>query len=114
MIESDAVQLLLNDVEVVAMIGVRLFPNIAPQGTAAPYVVYYSMQAGVGCFGGTSMRSATMTFQCWAERYGQARELADKVHAALSSLMPGSANTIDGYDQGAKLHRVILTESFWK
>lgn len=116
MIETDAVAAILADPEVTALIDDRLYPQLAPQGVPEPYVVYYtSVKTGAPCLSGAGeMLNSQMVFQCWADRYGLARELADKVHGALIPLRPATALMVDGYDYQAALHRIVLTESFWE
>lgn len=73
------------DAAVSALIGDRLFPNVAPLGTDAPFATYQRISA-------TRVRSLTqrsglamarMQLDCMAETYAGARALADAVRQAL-------------------------------
>ena len=78
-------KLLRENSAVAAIVGTRIFPELAPQGQAAPYIVYsvisnqpsHSKQ-------GVNVDEAQLELFCVGNNYGASNDLADKVRDALS------------------------------
>lgn len=80
----------------------RVFPNVIPQDTDLPAIVYQQI---TGIFGYTADGEDTLnpyTYQitCWAESYSGARDLATKAKTALSAYEGGNIDVIYVTDEG--------------
>lgn len=88
-VEKVLYYLLKEDVDVKALVGTRIYPVNIPQAASMPAIVYeqtagpreHTMAGPIG------MVAAGFNINCWAETYGGADALADKVRILL-----------DGYD----------------
>ncbi len=111
------------DATLTALVGTKIFPNLAPQGTVPPFVVYQQI-SGVPqnrLTGGSVGRLTEFRMQLdsYARTYLEAHSVADAVDAVMSALespdlaaAPGAAR--DLYDDVAMLHRVSADFSVWR
>ncbi|MEI7704524.1 MAG: DUF3168 domain-containing protein [Deltaproteobacteria bacterium] len=118
--------LLSADDQVAAMVRanglVKIFPDVAPQGVAQPFVVYHVVDdASIQTLEGASasLAQARIQVDCYAKAYASAQELARRVAAVLSryttaSLTCARLSGHDAYDDEAMLHRVVADFSMWK
>lgn len=100
---------------VVALVGAKIFPNVAPQGTVAPWVVY-SVISDIpenALTGDASTRIASIRLQvdAYSKTYLGAHAIADAIDQALTQLLPPELAvwrevSRDLYDNEAQLHRV--------
>lgn len=69
-----------------ALVGNRIYPGKAPQGTTSAYVVYDLLGGeNVGAHDGfTGLRSGRISFACCAPKYGEAKAVAEAVRLALA------------------------------
>lgn len=104
-----------------AVVGARIYPNIAPPDADAPFVTYQRVSGERLRSLGGAIGYAMPRFQldAWAGRYATAQAVAAQLRAALVDYTgtPDSGTVIhsvmlendqDLYDDGAKLHRVSL------
>lgn len=105
---------------VTAIVGQKIFPGAAKQGTAAPYVVWRrnggDPQATLSATAASRARlKYEMLVGCYAETYDQAADLADAVFDALAA----GATTLriiprppaDGFDPETKLFASVVEAS---
>ena len=86
--------LLTNESDVTDLTGLRIYPNLLPQGCAMPAITYQRISGHrEHCLGGPSGR-ARPRFQidCWAADYDGAKDLANKVRLCLDGFK-GDINT---------------------
>lgn len=76
---------LTGDSAIAALVALRIFPVIAPQGTLRPYMTYQRITAKrVRSLGGPSgLANPRFQIDCWAEDYDGALDLGEKVRAAM-------------------------------
>jgi hypothetical protein len=96
----DLVNHLTTDAAVIAKVGDRVYPQILPQAPVFPAITYNQV-SGVrerDLCGPTGRTRPRITINAWAERYADARALADAIREALSdlsgSIMGGSPGTL--------------------
>tara|TARA_R100001163_G_scaffold34181_1_gene26430 strand:+ start:867 stop:1256 length:390 start_codon:yes stop_codon:yes gene_type:complete len=76
--------LLVNDSAVSAVVGTRIYPELAEEGAAAPYVVYSVVSnTPSDTKDGTPIDEAQLEIFSVGNTYAAANDLADKVRAAL-------------------------------
>lgn len=76
--------LLVNDSAVSAVVGTRIYPELAEEGAAAPYVVYSVVSnTPSDTKDGTPIDEAQLEIFSVGSTYAAANDLADKVRAAL-------------------------------
>ncbi len=89
----------------------RIFPDVAPEGTARPYIVY--QQVGGSAFnyvegGLVGLRNARVQISVWADARIQASQIGDQAEAILlgvAGLQPqvlGAASSIYEPDTGLR------------
>lgn len=84
-IESALVALVTGDLNVAAIISMRMYPQIIPQGTAIPAVTY-SEVSGTRLQvmdGPVGLVESRWQMNCWAEHKLDARQLSDAVRQAI-------------------------------
>jgi hypothetical protein len=76
--------LLVNDSAVAAIVGTRIYPELAEEGASAPYIVYSVVSnTPSDTKEGTPIDEAQLEVFSVADTYAAANDLADKVRAAL-------------------------------
>jgi len=76
--------LLVNDSAVSALVGTRIYPELAEEGASAPYVVYSVVSnTPSDTKDGTPIDEAQLEIFSVGSTYAAANDLADKVRAAL-------------------------------
>ena len=135
MIEAAIRQELVDDTAVAALAVARVYPQMAAQGAALPYLVYsrISTDRPRHLLSAAGITSARVQVDCYASTYSGAKTLADKVrlcldglrattigsgsstlfvrHIALDSERDGFDNPIDGSQLGT--HRIIQDFIVW-
>jgi hypothetical protein len=120
------VEYLLSTVAITAIIGERLYPNVAPQDAVKPTLVYQLIDAQhiASRSGSSNLARSLFQFTCEAETYAEARELADAVRTAyedyrndaiLQMRVDGALiiNELDEYSEMHATHVVRLDVAFW-
>lgn len=139
MMESALVQELTDNAAVSALVGTgasaRIYPQIAAQGAAKPYLVYQliSGEHGHHLRAASGLVQSRVQIDSYGSTYSGAKTLADKVRLALDGQLAGTLgsgsytasirsitleNEQDGFDNprdgGALgIHRVIQDYSIW-
>lgn len=114
---------LLADATVVGLVGSRIYPNLAPQGTPAPFVVFRVVSdvpdnTLTGSASSTIVNSRVQ-IDAYAKRYLDAHQAADAVDVVLSALAQVGLSawrevTRDLYDNETGLHRVSADFSVFR
>ena len=95
----------------------RVYPLIAPDGAARPYIVFQRISANAqNVLSGTSGLSNTrVQVSVYATTYAQAQEIAAGIDALMAgwSVQNVSILSQDFYEPDAKLHRVSSDYSIW-
>lgn len=125
-IETALDRLLSTTATVTALAGTRIYPNVLPQGSTLPALVYSKVSgARIQHLQGPAGRARSrVTIVCWGTTYAAAKGLADVVRRALDGYQGiissgGSpvetmqttiliANEIDDFDDSTKFFRDIL------
>lgn len=98
----------------------RVYPDIAPAGTAAPYVVYQAIAGRALSYTSDevpNLRNAEMQISVWATTRTAANALSSSIEAALIAITTIQARPSSGlaaqYDEDADLRGAIQTFSIW-
>jgi hypothetical protein len=106
---------LVADAAVTNLVGQRIYPQVAPQGAAAPFVVLTVVSdVPASTFTGAPadlLRSARVQVDSYATKYLDAHQVADAVDLVVAALSRPDLSAIrensrDLYDDEAQLHRV--------
>lgn len=92
---------LLADAALTAMVGTRIYPEVAPDEAALPFVVY-TIRAGDIADGNAPLRPVTVT----ANAYGESDAAADAVGQALRGVLDG----FDGADAAYLVRALYLSD----
>ena len=119
MIEDSLYTALATDSAVAAIVGARIHPVVAPDGTAFPYVLYHTVTSRRdGAMNGAgTLRNARVQIDCYAATYAQSKSLGAAVRAAvLAATAFKSVLNIeqDLYDASTKTHRQLVEFSIWQ
>lgn len=95
----------------------RVFPNVAPNNVARPYVVYTRVASTPEntLADGAPVENTRFQIDCFASTYASAVSLSESVKSAMkaSSLTNLLLLEQDQFEPDALLHRVILDFSVW-
>src|SRR3972149_5680654 len=77
--------LLTNDSPVAAIVSTRIYPLIAPQDAAVPFIVYQRISGNPvnEMAGYASLENPRYQVDAYADSYAAARDLATKIHTAM-------------------------------
>lgn len=98
--------ILANDSPVSAIVGTRIFPNVAKQTTSFPFIIYDVQSENPTDYkqGVSSLDTDNVMVSCYCETYSQASDLAKKIRTALDRVS-GTYNGVviqsikyDGYN----------------
>ena len=98
--------LLANEEDVTDLTGLRIYPNLLPQGCTMPAITYQQISGGRDYVMGGVTGVAEPTYQvtCWAATYAGARELAQEVRGLLNTYSGTVSKTVVQlillYDEG--------------
>lgn len=102
-----------------AVVSGRIYPLVAPDGAAMPYVVYQRVASTVDNVlagnGNPPIENTRLQIDVWAASYASAQATAEAIKDAL--LAWGTQNVLiqelDQYEPTTKKYRVILDYSTW-
>ena len=113
--QQDLYALLTADSAVTALVGTRITPGIAQQGTAVPYITYTVVSTvNTGAIN-TSVKVAANTriqINCWTDSPDESTALADAVEAALTTGYVIFRR--DDRDEETERFRTLLDWKVWK
>lgn len=103
-----------------ALVGDRIYPLVAPTGTACPYITFQQVGgSAINFFDGAlpGRRNGRYQVNVWAEGMPQAAALARQVEDALR-VAPGLQTTVLGapvadYEEDTELFGTMQDFSFW-
>ena len=118
---SDIYSALSGSSAVSALVGTRIYRNLAPQSAVRPFVLYKRIKGG-GAVNSTKGHSGLDNphyyISCWVEtNMDDAYALADKVKTALESAMPKSIylGVYDGEPEyPLNIYGAVLEYSIWE
>jgi len=94
--------------------GGKVFPYVAPSGTAAPWVVFLLPTAVSGdVFCGQAETASTLQIDAWAQSVDEARAIRSQIRAAIAPLSPVSLNELNDYEPDTSLYRATLEVQIW-
>ena len=85
---------LISATDVSDVIGTKVFPAIAPQGTELPYITYQiiSNNADQHMSGASGLQETRIQLNCWSASYAEVQNLAEAVRESLLP-MSGTINS---------------------
>lgn len=108
-----------------ALVSNRIYPNPAPQNTAAPFVTYFQVsKTRFSGFGSdTTLREARFQFDAYAATFSEARAVSEQIEAAFDRWTNSSGTVVTGSFPGnvtasfeasgpTLVHRVMLDVIF--
>lgn len=111
MTEAEVYKLLKNDTGVSAIVGSRIYPMVAPQNVAKPYITYRVITGlKFQCIGG-EIYQGNYRFQIdvWSETYSNAKAISTAVKSSLVGFMASNnINIEDDYEDETRLFRQII------
>lgn len=116
MIESDLYSALSNDATVSGYVGTKIYPSVAPKGTAAPYIVYkvVSIIPQNHLTGESDMKNKRVEINIYAKDYGDAQAIYAAVDVAVKTLAAIKQSFVQLWDTDPELHRFSVDYSIWK
>jgi len=103
-----------------ALVGARIYPDVAPIGVASPYVVWSEVGNTPmnNMAGGTpDMNNYRVQIVCLALTAASARDVADQVRAAMTTASGFKALEVDygstDFEDGSKVFGVRVDFSVW-
>lgn len=74
------------------LVGTRIFPNVAPQTTTFPFIIYdvTGVQPNDTKDGASTLDTNDVMISCYSETYSQASDLAQKIRIAMDRINEGT------------------------
>ena len=78
--------------DVSTLVGTRIFPNVAPQTTTFPFIIYdvTGVQPNDTKDGASTLDTNDVMISCYSETYSQASDLAQKIRVAMDRINEGT------------------------
>jgi len=121
-IEQSLETYLKNYADLTALVGTRIYPAKLPQNFTPPAITYSRISSSryYSHSGPSGLARPRFQLSCWAEHYGEAKQVAEQVRAALEA-WPATktvqaafvVNELDGYEPETKLYHVPVDVIFW-
>lgn len=88
--------ILVNDSDVLALVETRIFPNVAPQTTEFPFIIYdvTGVQPNDTKDGPSTLDTNDVMISCYSETYSEASDLAKKIRIAMDRITEAEYATI--------------------
>ena len=88
--------ILVNDSDVLALVETRIFPNVAPQTTEFPFIIYdvTGVQPNDTKDGPSTLDTNDVMISCYSETYSEASDLAKKIRVAMDRITEAEYATI--------------------
>jgi len=112
-IETDLYSTLSNDAGVTAICGTRIYPSLAPESAALPFITYQLITGGrlSTITGVDDMTRKRIQINCNADTYAESKSLSAAVYAALEG--NGYVDLeFDTYDSKVQIFTAIIDWSF--
>lgn len=110
-IETDLVTHLKADSAVSALVGTRIYPLMAPQNVANPYITYQVINDNSNqCLGGSVYQNDTrFQIDCWSTKYSEVKAIKEAVESALIGFKSSYAiSNMDDYEDKTQLYRQLI------
>tara|TARA_R110000744_G_scaffold282777_2_gene394394 strand:- start:2217 stop:2627 length:411 start_codon:yes stop_codon:yes gene_type:complete len=84
--------ILSNNVSITGAVGTRIFPNVAPQTTALPFIIYdvNGVQPNDTKDGVSTLDTNDVMISCYSETYSEASRIAQYIRVAMDRIPEGS------------------------
>lgn len=84
--------ILSNDADVSALVDTNIFPNVAPQKTTFPFIIYdiTGIDPNDTKEGVSTLDTNDVMISCYSETYSQASDIARKVRVAMDRINEGT------------------------
>ena len=84
-------KILSQNSDVSTLVGTRIFPNVAPQTTIFPFIIYdvTGVQPNDTKDGPSTLDTNDVMISCYSETYIQASDLAQKIRVAMDRINDG-------------------------
>jgi hypothetical protein len=102
-----------------ALPAVPVYPNIAMQGSALPYIVYQRLISQVENIlagnGNPPINNSRIQIDVWSQSYASVQATAASVRSAMLgwNVQNISQGEQDFYESDTRLHRVMMDYSIW-
>lgn len=101
-----------------ALVGTRVYPLVLPQKCTFPAISYLRVSGGqqMNLSGYSRLEAPRIQVDAWAESYGQAKDLAAAIRAALLSATDFKVSDIsdrDLFEDSSALFRVSTDFTVW-
>ncbi len=94
--------------------GGRVYPYVAPQKTAPPWIVFRMVSAvSDDVFCGPAETATAVQIDAWASSIDEASALREQVRAAILPLRPVGLNELSDYEPETALYRAMLEIQLW-
>ena len=83
------------------LVGTRIFPNVAPQTTTFPFIIYdvTGVQPNDTKDGASTLDTNDVMISCYSETYSQASDLAQKIRVAMDRITMREHMEVNKYNQ---------------
>ena len=87
--------ILYDDNDVKTLVANRIFPNVAPQTTQFPFIIYdvTGVTPNDTKEGVSTLDTNSVMISCYSETYAQASDLAKKIRIAMDRINEGTYNS---------------------
>ena len=84
--------ILSTDSDVAAIVSTRIFPNVARESTAFPFLIYTTngVDPNDTKDGASTLDTNDVMISCYSETYSQASDLAQKIRVAMDRINEGT------------------------
>lgn len=116
-IDSDIFNALALNTGVSSMVGARIYPNVAPEEVAKPYIIITRILTNHqnSLDGTNALRNPHFQIDMFGTRRDDLRILADAVQASMMAAsfpaVPG--NDLETYEPDTRIHHIIQDYSVW-
>ena len=109
---------LVNNEGVHALVGEKVYPLVIPQGTVLPCITYQRLRSYPAntLSGASGLERVDLEIDVWANKYGEAKEVAKAVRAAMPASGPWGAHLrydTDEYEYTGPYYRVLMRYNVW-
>ena len=84
--------ILSNDATITDIVSTRIFPNVAPQTTQFPFIIYdiTGVDPNDTKDGASTLDTNDVMISCYSETYSEASDLAQKIRVAMDRINEGT------------------------
>jgi hypothetical protein len=109
---------LINNDDVYALVGNKVFPLVIPQGTKLPCITFQRLRSYPAntLSGASGLEKVDLEIDVWGMEYGQTKDVAKAVRAAMPAQGPWGAHLrydSDDYEYTGPYYRVLMRYTVW-